>query len=153
MAARRVGVTIEEYKRRVGSGEKWCVLHRAFHPVPEFAADGSRYDGLTSSCRAARNEAGRVKYVPRARPKPGRSFVPPRDGDARQARRRINFFVEAGLMPPPNAMPCVDCGHVWRPRERRHEYDHYLGYAAAHHEHVHPVCTRCHHRRERERQR
>lgn len=68
----------------------------------------------------------------------------PRDGDKRQARRRINVEVREGRRPHPNTLPCVDCGHVWQVGERRHEYDHHLGYAAAHHYDVVPVCTICH---------
>lgn len=53
---------------------------------------------------------------------------------------------------PTPTLPCVDCGHIRsNSEERRHEYDHHLGYAAEHHEHVEPVCTTCHHRRENER--
>lgn len=73
---------------------------------------------------------------------------PPRDGDRKQARQRINVQVRTGKRPHPNQIPCVDCGHVWEPGERRHEYDHYLGYAAEHHYDVESVCTRCHARRD-----
>jgi hypothetical protein len=63
----------------------------------------------------------------------------------------VNYLVEARLIPHPNELPCVDCGHEWAPGQRRHEYDHHLGYAPEHHEHVEAVCTLCHHRREDER--
>ena len=69
---------------------------------------------------------------------------PPRDGDKLQARQRINVEVREGRRPHPNTLPCVDCGHEWSEGERRHEYDHHLGYAAAHHYDVEPVCTICH---------
>ena len=69
---------------------------------------------------------------------------PARDGDKEQARQRINVEVRTGRRPHPNSLPCKDCGHVWSAGERRHEYDHYLGYAAAHHYDVEPVCTKCH---------
>lgn len=46
-------------------------------------------------------------------------------------------------------LACTDCGH--RGDDRRHEYDHYLGYAAEHHEDVESVCSPCHHRREKNR--
>lgn len=72
----------------------------------------------------------------------------PRDGDKRQARRRINVEVREGRRPHPNTLPCVDCGHIWSRGERRHEYDHHRGYAAAHHYDVIAVCTRCHHVRD-----
>ena len=79
---------------------------------------------------------GKCKFGPPA--------VPPRDGDRRQARRRINVEVRGGRRPHPNALPCKDCGHVWAPGERRHEYDHFLGYSAEHHYDVEAVCTICH---------
>src|SRR3546814_10218569 len=71
--------------------------------------------------------------------KPGPDPYPPRDGDKVQARQRINVEVRTGHRPHPNTLPCVDCGHEWKPGERRHEYDHYLGYAAAHHYDVEEV--------------
>lgn len=76
--------------------------------------------------------------------KPGPSPAAPRDGDKKQARQRINVEVRTGYRSHPNTLPCKDCGHVWRPGERRHEYDHFKGYAAAHHYDVEPVCTLCH---------
>lgn len=69
---------------------------------------------------------------------------PPRDGDKRQARQRINVEVRTGKRPHPNQLPCADCGHVWEEGERRHEYDHYKGYAPDHHYDVESVCTVCH---------
>lgn len=33
---------------------------------------------------------------------------------------------------------------MWRPGERRHEYDHHKGYGPAHHLDVQAVCTLCH---------
>lgn len=72
----------------------------------------------------------------------------PRDGDAPQARASVALAVRNGRLPPPNSLPCADCGHIWHPGERRHEYDHHLGYAAEHHLHVQAVCTLCHHRRD-----
>lgn len=72
-------------------------------------------------------------------PKPS----PPRDGDKVQARQRVNVEVRSGRRGHPNTFACVDCGHVWQPGERRHEYDHHLGYAAEHHCDVEPVCTKC----------
>ncbi len=76
--------------------------------------------------------------------RPGPAPNPPRDGDKIQARQRVNVEVRTGRRPHPNTLPCTDCGHVWRPGERRHHYDHHLGYAAEHHLDVEPVCTTCH---------
>jgi hypothetical protein len=76
--------------------------------------------------------------------RPGPAPKPPRDGDKKQARQRINVEVRTGRRPHPDTLPCSDCGHVWTPDGRRHEYDHYLGYAAEHHYDVEAVCTKCH---------
>ena len=137
-------------RRRILSDKKWCMNCKEWHCESAFGKDRTRVDGLASACRASRNNKQRYKYKPKPRPQNGRSFVPARDGDKKQARRRINYFVEAGLFPSANDLPCFDCGHIWNIGECRHEYDHYLGYAAKHHEHVQAVCSRCHHKRTRE---
>lgn len=85
--------------------------------------------------------------------RPGPAPHPARDGDKQQARQRINVEVRSGRRPHPNSLPCVDCGHAWAPGERRHEYDHHLGYAAQHHLDVEPVCTTCHAQRDNARAR
>lgn len=82
--------------------------------------------------------------------KPGPPPLPPRDGDKLQARQRINVEVRTGYRPHPNQLACVDCGHVWREGERRHEYDHHKGYAPEYHYDVEPVCTLCHAKRDNE---
>lgn len=127
---------------------KQCSSCNETKPVSAFAKDRSRSDGLTYRCRACRNAGARGSYSPKERPASGRRFVAPRDGDVRQARRRVNHLVDVGILPDPNTVPCVDCGHVYAEGERRHEYDHHLGYTAEHHEDVEPVCTTCHHARE-----
>lgn len=76
--------------------------------------------------------------------RPGPAPKAARSGDRKQARQRINVEVRTGRRPHPNTLPCVDCGHVWADGERRHEYDHHLGYAAENHLNVEAVCTLCH---------
>ena len=83
----------------------------------------------------------------------GPSPAPARDGDKKQARQRVNVLVRTGRWPHPNTLPCKDCGHVWTAGERRHEYDHYKGYAPQHHYDVEPVCTVCHAQRDSEKAR
>lgn len=80
--------------------------------------------------------------------KPGPAPIPRRDGDKVQARQRINALVRSGQIPKPNALPCTDCGHVWKLGERRHEYDHHKGYGAEHHLDVEAVCKACHVKRD-----
>lgn len=146
-AAARIGITLAEYDRRLDAGEKWCGGCRAWHDRAAFAADRSRGDGMASRCRDSVNAAARASYQPRDREN-GRRYVEARPGDVAQARRRVNYLVEIGHLPRPDSEPCADCGHIWAGGERRHEYDHHLGYAPEHHEDVEPVCTTCHHARE-----
>lgn len=150
--AKKAGVTFEEYQSRIAKGLKWCYACRDFHNRSHFDNDATRYDGLTALCSAQRSMKYKAtrRLKGRSHPK-GRSFVPARDGDKRQARRRINFFVESGLIPPPSSSPCTDCGSAWCLGKPRHEYDHHLGYDAEHHEHVQAVCLPCHRKRERAR--
>ena len=140
VAAQKAGLTVAEYLRRKAAGLKKCTKCQEWTPLSDFTKDRTRYDGLNARCRHCHNSI-KPPRVPRQK---GRSFVPARDGDRKQARRRINYFVEAGLMPHPRTLPCVDCGHEWAAGERRHEYDHHMGYAAEHHETVEAVCTNCH---------
>ena len=149
VAAQKRGLTEREYRRRVAAGLKWCRGCGRWQKRAKFGRDATRHDGLASLCLKAKAEEHRRLYVPRPRPKPGRRFVPARPGDKLQARARANHLVNVGLLPPPNEIACCDCGHLGD--DRRHEYDHYLGYAAEHQEHVEAVCTKCHARRARER--
>lgn len=130
----------EAYVAQTSLGQRLCWRCNAWHSLSEFESDPSRSDGLTQSCRASRSinvqRTGRSGPLPR----------PPLDGDKIEARQRVNVEVQNGRFPHPNDVPCVDCGHLWTEGEgaRQHQYDHYLGYGAAHHYDVQIVCSRCH---------
>lgn len=147
-AAARIGIPVEEYLVRISGNEKWCIGCKGWHDRSVFAIDRSRSDNLTAKCRAFKNSKSRGDYVPTPPRQRGRRYVDARDGDKEQARRRVNYLIEAKLLPRPNDVACVDCGHKWSEGQRRHEYDHYLGYDAEHHEDVEAVCSKCHHCRE-----
>jgi hypothetical protein len=155
-AAVKIGVGFDEYKSRIDSGERWCTSCKQWHPRGAFGSDASRSDGLAAHCLSSRKTGrprgwhGRPNINPLTG-RPGTTPHPPRDGDRKQARQKVNIEVRNGRMPRPNDLPCADCGHVWNEGERRHEYDHFMGYGAQHHFDVEPVCTRCHHARERRR--
>ncbi len=96
-------------------------------------------------------ENSKIEWTDRVNPLTGKPGPAPKralDGDRKQARHRVNVEVRTGYRPHPNTLPCVDCGHVWSEGERRHEYDHYKGYAAENHLTVEPVCTLCHAQRD-----
>lgn len=116
-------------------------------PLSAFGSDHSRPDGVNPVCRSCKNDRAKARYRPATKPtRFGPRRIPRRDGDRRQARSRINHDVRLGLRPNPNTLACVDCGHL--DEDRRHEYDHHLGYAAEHHGDVEAVCSLCHHIRE-----
>lgn len=146
--AARLGLSLDQYAARVDAGEKWCTGCKSWHPVDSFAVDGSRFDGRAARCRESVNSTARSRYLPKP-PRGRRGFqAPTRDGDKLQARRRVNYLVEQGLIPHPNDLPCLDCGDEVFPGGPRHEYDHARGYDGENQLYVEPVCTRCHHSRE-----
>ena len=146
-AARRVGVSPDRYIELLATGQRWCYACRAFHAREAFGADRTRGDGLDRRCLVRRRVTVR-KPRPKTGPRGWR--VPARDGDKKQARRRVNYLVEQGRIPAPGDLPCKDCGADGK-GPLRHEYDHPRGYAADHQLDVEAVCSRCHHARERAR--
>lgn len=80
--------------------------------------------------------------------RPGPASHEPRDRDKTQARQKVVLEVRMGRIPKARDLSCFDCGHIYEPGGRRHEYDHYLGYGAEHHLDVQAVCSRCHHIRD-----
>jgi hypothetical protein len=51
-AAKRIGITVEEYQALRDQGLKWCMACSEWRPVDNFAKDRSRGDGLKSTCCA-----------------------------------------------------------------------------------------------------
>lgn len=148
ICAAKIGISAEAYRARVLGGEKWCYRGSHWLPIGEFGSDASRHDGLTSICLPCRHDFNKKRYVPIPRiSKLGCRFSPVKDGDRKQARARVNFLVRTGRMLNPNLVPCFDCGHTGE--DRRHEYDHFQGYAAEHQECVQAVCYACHGKRSR----
>ena len=134
-AATRVGISLEEYRAHVAGGERWCTGCRAWHPTADFHLDRARGSRLKAKCKRWHR---------------GRPWIPA-DPEHRMAREAVRQAIRDGLIPPPNAVACIDCGHVWQPGQRRHEYDHARGYATEHRLDVVAVCTTCHADREKTR--
>jgi hypothetical protein len=127
---------------------KVCSACRQALPPTSFARDSSRADGRTYVCQACRNRRARASYRKKGPPGLRGWLAPTRDGDGLQARRRVNYLVEKGRIPPPRDLPCADCGDEVFANSYRHEYDHARGYDGANQLYVEPVCSRCHHNRE-----
>ena len=54
VAAKRIGVTIEEYQQRIEQGLKWCHTCRRWVERDGFHIDKSRGDGLATVCKSCR---------------------------------------------------------------------------------------------------
>ncbi len=51
IAAKRIGISEQEYLDMIALGQKWCTSCKCWHPRSIFQIDKSRSDGLTASCR------------------------------------------------------------------------------------------------------
>ena len=150
--AGRAGISVGEYRSRMDRDQRRCTVCKEWRRACFFGQEASRADGIARTCQECRRGKYRLNYRPIEDRKPyGPAPLAARDGDRLQARHKVNHLIDAGKIPDPNSLPCVDCGHLYASGQPRHEYDHYLGYGGAHHEDVQPVCVPCHHRRERER--
>src|SRR5208337_5015918 len=99
IAAKKVGITVAQYAAKQAKGMKWCVLCRSWHAVSMFGEDSSRRAGLVPSCKESKNQRIRARYQKKVRAPRGGRMTPPRDGDKKQARHRVNYFISAGLIP------------------------------------------------------
>lgn len=150
IAAKKIGIPIDNYKANIQKGFLWCTGCKAWHKKNDFNFDKSRWSGRAQSCR----EYLKAEYKkcfkpipPEKRKKMGPSPYLERPGDKKQARHRVNVLVRTGKIPKPNDLPCSDCGHVHKDGGKRHEYDHHEGYATGKHTVVIVRCSTCHHRR------
>lgn len=148
--ARRIGVSVDEVKRHHSHGEKWCWKCHGWKGFTAFGLDPSRNDGYAVYCLLHRRVTIKAPWVPRinhltGHPGPVPSI--PRHGDKKQARERVHTEVRNGRMPSASDIPCMDCGHVFKPGELEHHYDHFKGYSIENHLEVQAVCSPCHTRR------
>lgn len=142
-AARTAGCTYEEYLSQKALGLKWCLMCKQWKAESLFGVDKTRGDGRDTKCCDCRKVLYKKSYEPRPRvSKKGFRFVEARDGDKEQARARVNLKVQTGQIPNPTAIACSQCQHIGE--DRRHEYHHFKGYAAEHHETVIALCSKCH---------
>lgn len=55
IAARRIGITAEDYRAHLEASEKWCTACKTWHARSAFPRDSSRTDGLHACCRESRH--------------------------------------------------------------------------------------------------
>lgn len=62
-AAKKVGLDLDEWRRRINSGLSWCYHCKTWKPRGAFGKDKSRSTGLTSACKPCVSEKGaRSRY-------------------------------------------------------------------------------------------
>lgn len=145
-AAKRHGLPPDRYAELRAAGMKRCVACREWKAGKSFGLDTSRGDGRSAICAECKDARARHTYRPIA-PEDQARRGPPRldrrEGDAAQARHRINADVRMGQRPNPNDLHCARCGH--KGSDRRHEYHHHRGYGIEHQNDVLCLCSPCHH--------
>jgi 5-methylcytosine-specific restriction endonuclease McrA len=52
IAAKKIGISLDQYYRLQNSGMKWCTKGKHWQPVAHFNVDRSRGSGLSSNCRS-----------------------------------------------------------------------------------------------------
>jgi hypothetical protein len=140
-AAKRIGISVAVYLANIETGLKWCCKCRQWRQRLDFAKCSSESDGLQGECLNC-NGKRRETRIRSGRGKLASLRTTARDGDKKQANARVQRLVDAGVIPHPRSVPCFDCGHLGS--DRRHDYDHYLGYSVEHFEDVQAVCVKCH---------
>jgi hypothetical protein len=61
-AAKRRGMSEDEYRARLSAGEKWCVACKVWHPRVAFRMDLSRPSGLDARCLTSKATRARHTY-------------------------------------------------------------------------------------------
>ena len=67
VAAKRIGISFEEYQDKLEAGLKWCAYCRSWKPREQFYPDRSRGDGLSArciDCSRARSNKKRIGSPP-----------------------------------------------------------------------------------------
>jgi hypothetical protein len=129
ISAKRIGISFEEYMKRISEGLKYCWKCKTWKIIEQFGIDKGRHDGHHALCQMCR------------RPRTGLPKFPTEQSLDKQARWAINHAVAAGRLAKASTLPCFDCGKAAK------EYDHYKGYKKEHWFTIHAVCSSCHKKR------
>ncbi len=162
IAAKRIGISFQEYQDILDMGLKWCHLGNHFVPRSEFGKNKLLGDGLAAFCRECNHV--KVRKSTKGRISPLRGISPRLETRLKMseshrgsknhrwkggispintnrlrklASRKVGHEVEAGRLPKPDTMKCYLCGNPAR------DYHHYLGYEPEHWLDVKPVCRSC----------
>lgn len=101
-AAKRAGISLDQYRANVEAGLKFCWRCRGWKPVGSFGIDRSRWDGLAARCVSCRRPP---KQLPLIRETPAeyerRRYAT--NADYRHRRRQHVHSRKRGVEPMPTA--------------------------------------------------
>ncbi len=126
LAAKRLGMSLEEYQNKISNGLKHCTKCKTWQPREAFPNDSSRGDGLEARCRTCNYR--RKRHI--GGPDSARSQT--------LAVEAVRGAIRNGRMVKPITLPCFYCGG------NAIEYHHYQGYDEAHRLDVRATCISCH---------
>lgn len=128
MTATRLGLPVEEFRRRNAGGLKFCWRCREWKPREMFSSDRTRGDGLKSVCQPCDHVLiRRSQRLSRPDVKTGN-----------RASEAVRQAIRRGDLCPVDECACVACG---LPAQ---DYHHHLGYEDSHLLDVVPLCKSCH---------
>jgi hypothetical protein len=130
-AARRSGVSLDDYLLAIQCGQKRCTKCKAWRDTGAFDVDKSRWDGFASVCCYCRRVAVRKR----------RKLPAPSTEIHNAATNAVRTAVRRGRLALVTTLPCFDCGGSAQ------QYHHYLGYERIHWLDVQALCRSCHQKR------
>lgn len=101
-AARRAGLSVEEYRRLVESGLKYCWRCRAWRLRDEFGVDRSRWDGRSAICTPCRKPPKQLRLLNETPAEYARRRYAT-DQEYRTRRRQHSHSRKRGVAPMPLA--------------------------------------------------
>lgn len=128
IAAKLIGVSLEEYQARVQAGMSWCNKGKHWQSVSGFAHDKYRWNGLKAKCRDCDSVTIRRD----------RKDLAPSKKLQSQASSAVSYEIKKGNMVKANTLQCKDCG------KNATHYHHHNGYEKPHWLDVIPLCRSCH---------
>ena len=127
-AAKKCGISIEDYVMLKESGLKRCTKCKRWLPINNFGIDSGRADGIRTACYDCRRVKTKRQHINQAPNKLAQG----------RATHAIRKAIERGTMVKAKMLTCRHC------HKQATEYHHHLGYDEVHWLDVIPLCNGCH---------
>ena len=128
VAAKRLGLSLEQYQKNIDNGLKWCTVCKQWRPQELFGIDKYRGSGLRAPCFTCSRVHQRKQ----------RRCLAPSKNIQQKAAYTVNRAIKKGYLADPKSLPCINCGN------QAENYHHHLGYDRNHWLDVQALCKKCH---------